>query len=292
MDCFLIDGFNLGFRCFYAMPDLSRSDGFPTGALHAFFQSLLRLAALDAPHAGAVFFDKGGSIRHREIYPEYKANRVETPENFKRQLPAIRDLCELFGMENVMQEGVEADDLLASTVEKLKPLGGVITIVSADKDFAQLICPKVRQLLPPNSREKNWTPLDAIGVKAKFGVSPAQIPAYLAIIGDSADNINGIFGVGPKTAAKWLKDFGDIETIIRRYDWLKPEKFRTVIKENEGLLRRNLELITLKTDYEVELPEKKNPNFPELIKFLEEMEMKKSIVNLRKFAKDHYSWDA
>ena len=91
MDCFLIDGFNLGFRCFYAMPDLSRSDGFPTGALHAFFQSLLKLSALDAPHAGAVFFDKGGSARHREIYPEYKANRAETPENFRRQIPAIKD---------------------------------------------------------------------------------------------------------------------------------------------------------------------------------------------------------
>lgn len=87
MDCFLIDGFNLGFRCFYAMPDLSRSDGFPTGALHAFFQSLLRLSAMDAPHAGAVFFDKGGSARHRKIFPEYKANREETPENFRRQLP-------------------------------------------------------------------------------------------------------------------------------------------------------------------------------------------------------------
>lgn len=291
MDWFLIDGFNLGFRCFYAMPDLSRSDGFPTGALHAFFQSLLRLCSIDTPHNGAVFFDKGGSTRHREIFPEYKANRAATPDNFRRQLPAIREICELFGMETISESGIEADDLLASTVKKLKPLGGNITIVSADKDFAQLICPHVRQLLPPNPRDKNWTPLDSIGVKAKFGVTPAQIPAYLAIVGDSADNIPGLFGVGPKTAAKWLKDFGDIETIIRRYDWLKPNKFRAIVKENEALLRRNLELVTLKTDFEVELPQTKTPDFQELIKFLEEMEMKKSLVNLRRFAKEQYQID-
>ena len=122
-------------------------------------------------------------------------------------------------------------------------------------------------------------------------MGPAQIPAFLAIVGDSADNIPGIPGAGPKTAAKWLKDYGDIDAIIRRHDWLKPEKFRTVIKESEALLRRNLELVTLKTDFEVELPSQKAPDFPELVKFLEEMEMKKSLVNLRKFAKDFYNID-
>ncbi len=288
MDSFLIDGYNLGFRCYYAMPDLSRSDGFPTGALHAFFASLLKLASMDTPHATSVFFDKGGSARHLEIFPEYKANRAETPESFRRQVPHMKYLCEIFGFTPVECEGVEADDLLASTALKIKSSGGTATIVSADKDFAQMISPGIRQLLPPKPRVKDWCVLDTVGVRAKYGVSAAQIPDYLALVGDSADNIPGINGVGPKTAAKWLKDFGDIETIIRRYDWLKPEKFRAIVKESEGLLRRNLQLVTLDTALDVELPTHGRPDFDEIIKFLEEMEMKKSLTNLRNFAKDQY----
>lgn len=288
MDSYLIDGFNLGFRCFYAMPDLSRSDGFPTGALHAFFASLLKLASLDAPHATSVFFDKGGSLRHLEIFPEYKAQRAETPENFKRQIPHMKDLCEIFGFTPVCIDGVEADDLLGSAAVKVKAGGGVATIVSADKDFAQLISAGIRQLLPPTPRNKEWVVLDTVGVKTKFGVSAAQIPDYLALVGDSADNIPGIDGIGPKTAAKWLKDFGDLESIIRRYDWLKPEKFRPIVRDSADMLRRNLKLVTLDTSLSVEMPTHGVPDFKEIINFLEEMEMKKSLLNLRKFAREQY----
>ena len=291
MENFLIDGFNLGFRCFYAMPDLSRSDGFPTGALHAFFASLLKLTSINTPHNTAVFFDRGGSNRHIEIFPEYKANRAETPDRFKRQIPSMKYLCEIFGFEEVEMEGVEADDLLASVAVKLKSSGENATIVSADKDFAQLISPKIRQLLPPTQKNKEWVELDSIGVKAKFGVSPAQIPDFLALVGDSADNIPGIEGVGPKTAAKWLKDFGDLESIIRRYDWLKPEKFRAVVRDSEGNLRSNLKLVTLDTSFDIPIPRAKRPDFDEIINFLEEMEMKKSLTALRKFAKEQYQTD-
>ncbi len=291
MNTLLIDGYNLGFRCFYAMPDLTRADGFPTGALHAFFNSLIKLSNENAPHTTAVFFDKGGSQRHLKIHPEYKANRSEAPDKFKSQIPSMKYLCEIFGFNPTEQEGIEADDLLASVAVKVKEAEELAIIASADKDFAQLVCPNIRQMLPPSGKVKDWVMLDAIGVKTKFGVSPAQIPDYLALIGDSADNIGGINGVGPKTAAKWLKDFGNIETIIKRYDWLKPEKFRPLIKENEALLRRNLELIKLDTSLSVELPEKKIPNFDDIIAFLEEMEMKKSLTSLRKYAKEQYQID-
>ncbi len=288
MDSFLIDAYNLGFRCFYAMPDLSRSDGFPTGALHAFFASLLKLSSMSVPHTTAVFFDKGGSNRHREIFPEYKANRAETPENFKRQVPHMKYLCEIFGFTLVECEGIEADDLLGSCAMRIKESGSTAAIVSADKDFAQLISPGIRQLLPPKPRMKEWSEMDSIGVKAKFGVSPSQIADFLALVGDSADNIPGIEGVGPKTAAKWLKDFGDLESIIRRYDWLKPEKFRAIVRDNTELLRRNLKLVTIDTSHDVPPPEQKTPDFAEIINFLEEMEMKKSLTALRSFAKDQY----
>ncbi len=291
MKYFLIDGFNLAFRCFYAMPELSRSDGFPTGAIHAFFASLLKLSSIDTPHRTAVFFDKGGSRRHLEIYPEYKANRTEAPENFKRQLPNMKYLCELFGFEPIESEGIEADDLLGSAAVKLKSEGYAVTIVSADKDFAQLVSPNIRQLLPPKPRVKEWTELDTVGVKTKFGVPPSQIPDYLAIVGDSADNIFGIDGVGPKTASKWLKDFGDIDTLIRRSDWIKPERFRKVVADSAEVLRRNLKLVTIDTSQSFELAENKAPDFPEIVKFLEEMEMKKSLFALRKFAREQYQTD-
>jgi len=291
MKHFLIDGYNLGFRCFYAMPDLSRSDGFPTGALHAFFASLLKLSSSDAPHATTVFFDHGGSRRHLEIFPEYKANRAETPDSFRRQIPSMKYLCGLFGFEPMEVDGIEADDLLASAASKLKTAGHSVTIVSADKDFAQLISPNIRQLLPPKPHAKDWVELDSIGVKTKFGVAPAQIPDFLSLVGDSADNIPGISGVGPKTAAKWLKDFGDLSTIIRRSDWVKPERFRKEIAENEQLLLRNLKLVTLDTSLDFPAPQHKAPNFAEIIKFLEEMEMKKSLFAIRKFAKDQYQTD-
>ncbi len=288
MNYFLIDGYNLGFRCFYAMPDLSRSDGFPTGALHAFFASLLKLSCMDTPHNTAVFFDKGGSKRHLEIYPEYKANRSSPPDNFRRQLPSMKYLCEIFGMESVEREGIEADDLIAGSALKIKRDGGNATIVSADKDFAQLVSPHIRQLLPPKPRQKEWTELDAIGVKTKFGVDPKQIPDFLALVGDASDNIPGIEGIGPKTAAKWLKDFGDLPSIIRRYDWLKPEKFRAIVRDSRDMLERNLELVRLEPFDDVPLPASNTPNFGELINFLEEMEMKKSLSALRKFAREQF----
>ena len=270
------------------MPDLTRSDGFPTGALHAFFNSLIKLSGEHTPHATAVFFDKGGSARHLKIHPNYKANRREAPEKFKNQIPSMKYLCEIFGFNPTEKEGIEADDILASTAIKIKNNGDTAIIASADKDFAQLVGPNIRQILPPTPKNKEWTIIDSIGVKTKYGVTPAQIPDYLALIGDSVDNIDGIVGVGPKTAAKWLKDFGDIETIIKRYDWLKPDKFRPLIKEGENLLRRNLELIRLDTSLEVEVPKMITPQFDDIIAFLEEMEMKKSLTGLRRFAKEQY----
>lgn len=291
MDFFLIDGYNMSFRSFYAMPGLSRSDGFPTGALHAFFNGILRLSNFEAPHPSCVFFDKGGSVRHREIFPEYKKNRSEMPEDLRRQMPAIKEICQLFGFDIFEENGIEADDMLASMCCKLRAQNFDVSIVSSDKDFAQLVAPHVRQLLPPGSKNKDWTILDSIGVKTKFGVPPQQIPFLLALVGDAVDNIPGLNGIGPKTAAKWLKDFGDLETIIKRCDWLKPEKFREQVRENKDLLVRNLELVTLKTSIELNDPKNAEPDFEELKKFLEEMEMKRALTGLRKFANEVHKKD-
>ena len=146
MDYFLIDGYNMCFRAYYAMPELTRSDGFPTGALHAFFAGIIKLSSMDVPHSSAIFFDEGGSARHREIYPEYKANRDAMLEPMRMQIEPIRELCRLLGFFVKSQNGVEADDLLASAAELLFAKGSKISIVSADKDFAQLVRPGIRRL--------------------------------------------------------------------------------------------------------------------------------------------------
>ncbi len=290
MNYFLIDGYNLSFRAFYAMPELTTADGFPTGALHAFFASILKLSSLEVPHSSVIFFDKGGSVRHREIYPEYKAQRSEMPEALRRQMPEIVELCKLMGFCVVCQEGIEADDLIASAAENLASTGAKVSVVSADKDFAQLMRPGIKQLLPPATQNPTlgWRELDMVGVKTKFGVPPSQIPDFLALVGDTADNILGVDGVGPKTAAKWLKDFENIETIIKRADWIKPEKFRKIIADSAEILRRNLKLVTLDKSFETGAIECAHPKFEEVLAFLEKYEMKRSINSFKKYVKEQY----
>lgn len=288
MNYYLIDGYNMAFRSFYAMPELTRSDGFPTGALHAFFAGIIKLCSRDTPHKTAIFFDKGGSQRHRETYADYKANRAEMPEALRAQMPAIFELCKLMGFFVKSIEGVEADDILASAAEKLAEAENQIFLVSSDKDFAQLIRPGVKQLLPPLKSNLDWRELDTVGVRLKFGVSPNQIPDFLALVGDSADNIPGLQGVGPKTAAKWLKDFGNIENLLKRASWIKPEKFRQIVADNENLLRRNLDLVTLDRNVDLGELEFSDPDFAELQNFLQSMEMKRALLTLKNFALNQY----
>lgn len=288
MNYYLIDGYNMAFRAFYAMPELTRADGFPTGALHAFFAGIIKLCSRDTPHKTAIFFDKGGSVRHRQTYADYKANRAEMPEALRTQMPAIFELCQHMGFFVKSIEGIEADDILASAAEKLAKDDNQVFIVSADKDFAQLIRPGIKQLLPPLKSTLDWRELDTVGVRLKFGVSANQIPDFLALVGDSADNIPGLQGVGPKTAAKWLKDFGNIEAIIKRASWIKPEKFQKIIAENEALLRRNIDLVTLDRNVDFGELESNHPDFEKLLVFLESMEMKRAISNLKNFALKQY----
>lgn len=288
MNYYLIDGYNMAFRAFYAMPALTRADGFPTGALHAFFASLIKLSCRDTPHKTAIFFDKGGSARHRQTYALYKANRAEMPQDLRTQMPAIFEMCEKFGFFIKSIEGIEADDILASAAEKLAQNGDKVFIISADKDFAQLIRPGVKQLLPPLKSTLDWRELDTVGVRLKFGVSADRIPDFLALVGDSADNIPGLQGVGPKTAAKWIKDFGDIENLIKHASWVKPEKFQKIISENVELLHRNLDLVTLDRSVDFGEISCKDPDFMALGAFLEKMEMKRALANLKKFAQLQY----
>jgi len=147
----LVDGFNLAFRCFYAVPELTRADGLPTNAVHGWVKSLWRLQDQEQPAATLVFFDLGGAQDRLALHPEYKAQRKETPEALVRQLPYLKAVTRALGLVGIEQEGVESDDLLAAQAVALARAGHEVRIVSSDKDFAQVVSERITILLPPPS---------------------------------------------------------------------------------------------------------------------------------------------
>ena len=274
----LCDGHNLAFRAFYGIRDLSRADGFSTNMVHGWLRSLWRLEDDCSPDQIWVFFDKGGSRRREDILPTYKANRGLPPDGFSEQLAWVKRLTTALGHGWREQEGLEADDLIASAVRQHSGDETDLLIVSSDKDLSQLVGPKVKQLLPPPTANPKlgWRLLDESGVKEKFGVSPAGILDYLSIIGDQSDNIPGLTGVGPKTALKWMNDHGDLEGIIENAGRLAPKRFCSLVYEKRGDLLRNRELIRLESDLEVDMTNCPPVNLTELKEILLELEMKKS----------------
>ncbi len=279
----LIDGFNLAYRCFFAVPELTRADGFPTNALHGWVKSLWRLADQERPTATLVFFDLGGAQDRLALHPEYKAQRDEMPEALQKQIEPLKALTRAMGHVGIEQDGVESDDLLASQAVALAAEGHEVLIVSADKDFAQIVDERIKILLPPPSANPKlgWRLMDTSGVLEKFGVPPAQIADYLALVGDTSDNIPGITGVGPKTAVKWLQEFGGIEGVIAHAAELKPERFQEAVRVGADNLRRNLKLTTLNLALPTVKAELTEVRRQELFGLLESLEMKSSLTEAR-----------
>lgn len=280
----LLDGYNLAFRAFYGMPELTRSDGFPTGALHGWIKTIWRLQDEEKPDAMLVFFDLGGSQDRLALHPEYKAQRKETPEPLEKQMPVIKDLTRALGLVGVELDGVESDDLLASQARILAHEGHDVLIVSADKDFAQCVDDRIKLLLPPPTANPKigWRLIDRVGVVEKFGVPPERIAEYLALVGDTSDNIRGINGVGPKTAVKWFTEYESLEGIIAHAAELKPERFREAVAQQAMALRLNLKLTTLRPESPLVLVQPTGPEESRLFALLESLEMKSSLAEARK----------
>ncbi len=280
----LVDGFNLAYRCFHALPELTRGDGFPTGALHGWVKSLWKLADQEKPEATLVFFDLGGAQDRLALHPEYKAQRAEMPEALAKQIEPLKQLTRAMGLVGIEQEGVESDDLLAAQAVALARAGHQAIIVSSDKDFAQVVSEHIQIMLPPPSANPKlgWRLLDAAGVREKFGVPPAQIADYLALVGDTSDNIPGVDGVGPKTAAKWLAEWGSLEGVLAHAAELKPERFREVVAVAADRIRLNLKLTTLNLALPTVAAEKTPPRVDELLGLLEAFEMKSTLAEAQR----------
>lgn len=280
---FLCDGHNLAFRAFYGIRELNRSDGFPTNMIHGWLRSFWRMEDDFSPDQIRIYFDAGGCPQREEILPEYKANRGCPPEGFPEQLEWVKKLSLALGYGTGEAEGREADDLIAAKVEEMKDSHDII-IVSADKDLAQLIRLGVSQLLPPPTANPRvgWRLMDEKGVEEKFGIPPNQILDYLSIIGDQADNIPGLAGVGPKTAVKWLKAWRTMDEIILNAGRITPKRFCSILYEKRELLERNRDLIKLdSTPFQAEA-EPSNPDPDKICEILQIMEMNQSIEEVKR----------
>ena len=243
---FLIDGSSYLYRAFHAMPPLSTSTGLPTGAVKGVV-NMLRNLRKENPNAYyvSIFDAKGKNFRHA-IYKDYKANRPPMPEDLREQLSPLKEICNAMGMPVIEIPKVEADDVIASLADLGSKQGIPIIISSLDKDLMQLVDdPLIKMMNTMNNQI-----YDVSGVQEKFGVHPNQIIDYLAIVGDSSDNIPGVPKVGPKTAVKWLGEFKNLKGIIKNADSLTGvvgQNFRDSIPD----LDRNIELVTLRKDVDI-----------------------------------------
>ncbi len=244
----LVDGSSYLYRAFHALPDLRNQSGEPTGALYGMISMLRRLSSDFKAEYRACIFDASGPTFRDALYSEYKAHRPPMPEDLARQIEPIHAVVRALGWPLIMESGVEADDVIGTLARQAEAAGFSVVVSTGDKDLAQLVTPQTT-LVNTMSNER----LDVAGVEAKFGVAPSHITDYLALVGDTADNIPGVQKVGPKTAAKWLQTYGDLDGVIAH-----AAEVKGVAGEN---LRAHLDflplgrtLATVKTDVPLPLP--------------------------------------
>lgn len=275
---YLVDASAYIFRAYHALPPLTRqSDGLPIGAVSGFcnmlFKLLEDLKGPERPTHFACIFDASAYTFRNELYDQYKAHRPEPPEELRPQFPLVRRAAEAFAAHAIELEGFEADDLIATYARQAEARGARVTIVSSDKDLMQLVSDTVVML----DTMKNRT-LGREEVFEKFGVGPEKVVDVQSLAGDSTDNVPGAPGIGVKTAAQLLDEFGDLETLLARAEEIKQPKRRQSLIDNADLIRISKQLVTLKDD--VPLPTMledlavQDPDPETLIGFLEEMEFR------------------
>ena len=284
---FLLDAYALIFRGYYAFIKNPRinSKGMNTSAIVGFMNSLLEVIRKEQPHLLAVCFDKGGSQQRSAIYPEYKANRDETPEAIRLAIPYIHQILEAMRIPIIEKEGYEADDIIGTLSKQAEKQGYTVYMVTPDKDYSQLVSPHIFMYKP--ARGGNEVEIWGVEeVKENFQVEyPEQVIDLLGMMGDAVDNIPGLPGVGEKTAQKLLKEFGSLENLLANTDKLKG-KLRENIEANKekGLLSKTLARILL--DVPVTFDEKdfelSAPQMDKIKPIFEELEFRTMLATLQK----------
>jgi DNA polymerase-1 len=255
---YLVDGSSYIFRAYHRLPPLTDPAGTPVGAVYGYTTMLWKLAddlhKADGPTHLAVILDKDSVSFRNEIYDRYKANRPPPPEDLVPQFPLIRDATRAFSLPCIEEQGLEADDLIASYAREATRRGWDVTIVSSDKDLMQLVgqCAEPHDGVEGGCVDmldtmKNQR-IDIPEVIEKFGVPPEKVGDVLALMGDSVDNVPGIFGIGPKTATKLIQDYGDLESALAAAEGMKPSKLRDRLIEEADMARLSRVLVELKQD--------------------------------------------
>ncbi len=274
----LIDGSAFIFRAYHALPPLTRkSDGLPIGAVSGFCNMLQKYvegnAGPDAPTHVAVIFDKGSHTFRNDLYDLYKANREAMPEDLRPQMPLTREATKAFNIACKELEGYEADDIIATLAVQAREAGGRVTIVSSDKDLMQLVGGGVEMLDAMKNKR-----IDRDGVVEKFGVGPERVVDVQALAGDSVDNVPGAPGIGVKTAALLINEYGDLETLLDRAEEIKQPKRRQTLIEKRDQIELSKKLVQLDEntplDFTLDDLEVKDPDAETLMKFLAEMEFR------------------
>jgi DNA polymerase-1 len=238
----IVDGHAYAYRAFHAIRSLRSPSGQPTNAIYGFVKMLEKMRQSVGPTHLIVVWDGGLSAERVAALPEYKAQRPDMPADLRPQLDGIAAYLMASGIAQYREDGVEADDYIACLARHAESAGWNVVIASSDKDFMQLVSNRVGLLNPNDKTGEVWTGKQ---VTAKTGVNPEQVVGWLALMGDTVDNIDGVPGVGPKTAAELLGQFGSIETLLTRLDEVKSEKLRGVLRDSTTLIRRNMELVRL-----------------------------------------------
>ena len=274
----LVDGSAFIFRAFHALPPLTRkSDGLPVGAVSGFVNMLWKMIqdnrGPDAPTHAAVVFDKGSITFRNEMYDLYKANRDAMPEDLRPQIPLTREATRAFNLACLEQEGFEADDIIATLACKARDAGGRCTIISSDKDLMQLVGGGVEMF----DAMKN-TRIDSEGVEAKFGVGPERVVDVQALAGDTVDNVPGAPGIGIKTAAQLINEYGSLEELLDRAAEIKQPKRRQTLIEQRAQIEMSKRLVQLDCDmvldYDLDSLEVRDPDPDMLLPFLSQMEFR------------------
>ena len=278
----LIDGSGYIFRAYYALPPMQRNDGTPVNAVYGFTNMLIKLIEDYSNEKLIVVFDAARENFRNKIYPDYKINRGDTPEDLIPQFELIRKCVKAFNIPQLELEGYEADDIIATYTNLAKDEKIPSLIISSDKDLMQLVDNNVQMLDPIKNR--------LIGINEvieKFGVEPNKVIQVQALTGDKIDNIPGAPGIGPKTAAELIKTYDDIEKLIKNYKQIKQEKRKKIIEKHQSDIRVSLELVKLKKDIKLPLlinkiiPYNKMQNDPNFIKnFLVEQGFKTVLQRL------------
>ena len=240
---YILDAYSLIFQVFHAIPEMTGPSGQSTNAVFGIFRDLLNLARDRKPDYLAAAFDGAGPVFRSEIYAEYKANRSEMPVDLVPQIDVIRRVFEGFNVPVLIEPGMEADDVIATLARRGEERGLDVFICTSDKDARQLITPHVKIV---NLRRN--TVMDAEALEKDWGIRPEQVVDYLALTGDSVDNVPGVPGVGPVLASGYLRQFGTLDELLANSDQVKGPKKQQALRDNADVARRARTLVALRED--------------------------------------------